>query len=669
MANRQSHPILAPSALRYDIGANLIGDIETPDSRNCSWQDGVIVKRPGYPRLGANLPLSGDVVGLHYFTLFSGTRYLIAATEDDLYKLNSTSERWEHITPSTVLETCDSGWSAGSGDTLVHDTTDKHMGTASMKLTLVAGRSDGDLLAYKDISSADISGHSHIGFWIKSSMALSAGDLEVVVSESNHAAGEKTGTYLETEITAIAADTWTFVRVAGTLTDFDAVISVSLFANASLTEALVLHLDDVRAYSPLTGDDDDFAEFAMIRDLTQTDQWAVISNRKALFKYTGSGQAEALISTYPAGVTSLYANHILAFKGHLHLFDVTENGNRYPTRARWSDTHDPADFLNGNASYQDLTGADWIQAAVLMGADHLCVLKSGSLWIGYATGDSDVFRFEVQVPGLGALAGRTAKWLRNGVVFLGWDDVYRFDGSSWESIGRPIRKELFRVLDVAQADRAYAVVHDERKEYWLVVPRVGNTYPDTAFVWNFELQRWTGRYEFPDYLCAASDYQRQDNVTIGDLVGTIGDQDWTFGDKIGTQEAPVLVVADTSGYVYQYDLRQYNDDADGDNTAIDGWFDTKDFMFTALKTRQLIVRLDVYHEPPSTLSVSYSTDQGAHWTSLGSGTATDGRTPTVFYVNVDCRMIRFRFRNNSNNERFAFREARITWEPAGERIV
>jgi len=40
MANRQSHPILAPSALRYDIGANLIGDIETPDSRNCSWQDG-----------------------------------------------------------------------------------------------------------------------------------------------------------------------------------------------------------------------------------------------------------------------------------------------------------------------------------------------------------------------------------------------------------------------------------------------------------------------------------------------------------------------------------------------------------------------------------------------------------------------------------------------------
>ena len=75
-------------------------------------------------------------------------------------------------------------------------------------------------MGYKDISSVDISAHSHIGFWIRSSTNLSANALEVVVSESNHASGEKTGTYVECLSTALTADAWTFVCLEKTLTDF-----------------------------------------------------------------------------------------------------------------------------------------------------------------------------------------------------------------------------------------------------------------------------------------------------------------------------------------------------------------------------------------------------------------------------------------------------------------
>ncbi|GAG54808.1 unnamed protein product, partial [marine sediment metagenome] len=65
--------------------------------------------------------------------------------------------------------------------------------------------------------------NNSIGFWIKASTALAAGDVKIVVSESNHASGEQTGTFLEVDCPVLVADTWTFVRSAETLTAYGAV--------------------------------------------------------------------------------------------------------------------------------------------------------------------------------------------------------------------------------------------------------------------------------------------------------------------------------------------------------------------------------------------------------------------------------------------------------------
>jgi len=121
-----------------------------------------------------------------------------------------------------------------------------------------------------------------------------------------------------------------------------------------------------------------------IRKSTETDPWWIVTNGVDAIKYwTGSGQLADLISNLPSEVsTSLTCKHVLEFKDHLLLLDVSEDSNRYPQRVRWSDTADPRDFLNGNASYQDLTGADWIVGAVKFRGDYAVVIKERSVWLG-----------------------------------------------------------------------------------------------------------------------------------------------------------------------------------------------------------------------------------------------------------------------------------------------
>jgi hypothetical protein len=216
-----------------------------------------------------NMIITGTGAKLVEYIDARGTIHTLAITITHAYEYQADSDLWLQITPSIDLENCDSGWTAGTSITLAYDTSDKIRGTGSAKMTLDAGRSDGDQLAYKDISSVDITSMTHVGFWIKSSVTLAASALEVVVSESNHASGEKTGTYVESLTTALTADTWKFVCLAKTLTDYNAVISCSIYANATLASGIIIRLDDIRAYDELAGDVDKPVSCSLATDLNE----------------------------------------------------------------------------------------------------------------------------------------------------------------------------------------------------------------------------------------------------------------------------------------------------------------------------------------------------------------------------------------------------------------
>jgi hypothetical protein len=422
-----------------------------------------------------------------------------------------------------------------------------------------------------------------------------------------------------------------------------------------------------------SGEDSDLFSYDYVRKSTETDPWWIMTNGvDKIKKFTGSGAISNLISSYPSGVTSLLAKHVLEFKDHLLLLDVIEEGNRYPQRVRWSDTADPEDFLNGNASYQDLTGADWIVGAIKFKGDYVVIVKERSIWLGYATGDSDIFQFDMKVSGTGSPAGRTVESLGDEIVFLGWDDVYVFNGIDYEPIGTPVQRRLIAQLNPEQISRSFGVVIEEQKEYWLFVPSTdkshisgtgASTYPDIAWCFNYELNKWT-RHTYNDFITMYGYYELESTMTIDDLVGTIDEQSWKFDDRTILAAMPTTLFGDSSGNIYEYSRSANNEDG----TAIDAWFSTKDFNFTNLMQRQRILRMDIYYTGDS-LTCQYSIDKGTNWTTFA--TLSENRNIEDVqrtFLRLDCNMVRFRFRNNTSGEHFEFSRANLYWQPAGGRL-
>ena len=142
----------------------------------------------------------------------------------------------------TRLLACDSAFdeTVDSDITVSADTKIKKQGTASNRFTIVAGASAGDI-ATDSITSRDISKYDYIEFWVRSSVATSAGNLKILLDDTASCASP-----LETlSVPALSADTWTFCRVALAHPEPDtAIIAVGLEYDSDLG-ACIGWLDDI----------------------------------------------------------------------------------------------------------------------------------------------------------------------------------------------------------------------------------------------------------------------------------------------------------------------------------------------------------------------------------------------------------------------------------------
>ena len=139
-----------------------------------------------------------------------------------------------HSCAAAFDETVDSDF------TVSLDTENKKQGAQSCKFVIAAGASAGDI-ATDSITSKDISGYDYIEFWIKSTVATSAGNLKILLDNTASCASP-----LETlSVPALSADTWTFCRVALANPETDtAIISVGLEYDSDLG-ACTVWLDDI----------------------------------------------------------------------------------------------------------------------------------------------------------------------------------------------------------------------------------------------------------------------------------------------------------------------------------------------------------------------------------------------------------------------------------------
>ncbi len=658
-------PYIAPlGGLKLNLPATLIADTDMSGCQNVYMAEGKINKRFGYPQFGNNLPLPGVFIGSDQFYLFGGSDYLLAITTEGIWKY-TVAKDWETIMPSEVEDDCETTWMACTNVTVANEGTIKKVGSYSQKISPGVLFTTG-LMAYHDIALGDKSTYGMVRLWIRSSISLAAGALQFCIDDT---AG--CGSPLETiNLPALTANTWKLVFVSmANPAALTAIASLGLKATTDFG-ACDIYIDDIQFCETFDSDlaydadSSDLCSFDYIRKNTEAEPWWIFTNGiDPLKKWTGTGAISDLIASLPDGVTSLTASELVVFKDHVLLLDVSENGGRCPQRVRWSDTSKPDDFLNGNASYQDLPGADWIKCGKTFKGDYVVIFKERSIWVGYATGDSDIFQFDQRVSGAGCAAAKTVESLGDELIFLGWDDVYVFNGIDYESVGGDIQKELFDTINPKAIEKCFGVIVEEQKEYWLFTPSTSSDYCDTVWVFNYDLNKWT-KHKIVDFMSNFGYYEKSGALAIGDLVGTIGEQAWRFGDRTILEAAPITLLGDTSGYIYQYDKLTNNDDG----VAIDAWFTTKDFCFGDLTQRFRLCKMDVYFGGGGSLDVACSTDRGVTWKQERHLAANAVENIRRAYWRLDADMVRFRFRNNTAGEHFSFREARIYWQSAGGRM-
>lgn len=415
------------------------------------------------------------------------------------------------------------------------------------------------------------------------------------------------------------------------------------------------------------GSDSDFWSFDQIRDLTETQPWWVATNNSnpvIVFKGGSNTKWEELLHTI--GGVPFRAKFLVEYKNHLVFLDTTEGGSRYPQRMRWSNTADPDNIDSGNASFNDLSGDDWISGAVKFRGDLLCIVKESSLWICWATGDSDIFDFVKKVSGVGSASPRTIKVINGDVVFLGRDDVYIFDGISALPLGitaqdpqsTKVRRELVEQLNYAELSRAFALIREQEKEYWIFISTSG-TYPDTAFVYNTEVRSWS-KFTFNNNITGYGLYQMDTSVSYDDLDGSYDAQTWRFDDRSLGAGSPNLLLGDDSGNVYEYSSLV----SEEDGVVVDKYFETKDFNFTKIGSAMRINRADISYTG-SGVDVYYSTDKGANWNLIESLGASSSLSRHKLSFRTTCDWIRFRFRSNAVGGNFQFNRMNIYWQIAG----
>ena len=145
---------------------------------------------------------------------------------------------------SVMVHACERVWDekTDADFTISVDTEDYKAGSSALKIVVVGAASAGDSIS-DSITALDISAYTHLEFWIKSTVATAAGDLQLLLDNTASVASP-----LETlDVPALTANVWTYVRVALANPALDtAVISVGLKYTVDIGAASI-RLDEIQA--------------------------------------------------------------------------------------------------------------------------------------------------------------------------------------------------------------------------------------------------------------------------------------------------------------------------------------------------------------------------------------------------------------------------------------
>ena len=251
----------------------------------------------------------------------------------DVYYRTKVTEKLIHNCSTTFDETTD-------GDITQAVDTEEYKKVSSLKLTMAAGLSAGDFIS-DSISSADLSKYDYLEFWIKSTVATSAGNLKIHLDNGTVTSD---GNDLESlNVPALTADVWKHCRVSLSNPEKDtAIVSIGLEYDNDLG-ACTVYLDDIRAVKNDTAtwtklprhlwriDREGTSQGASTADLVLTDDGRT-SVGTSLLKLTG-GDSPALLSS-DSSTTEVPESYIISYATAIALQAGSIGINQDPDASR-----------------------------------------------------------------------------------------------------------------------------------------------------------------------------------------------------------------------------------------------------------------------------------------------------------------------------------------------
>ncbi len=350
-----------------------------------------------------------------------------------------------------------------------------------------------------------------------------------------------------------------------------------------------------------------------------------------------SGSAFALVRAATTAKTCESFNNYLLFG------NTAESGVTYGSRLRWSDVGDINTYPVNN--YIDIEPDDGDSIiAIKRYQSTLYIFKKRSIYEAVLTGAAGAEAFVVRpvARGIGAWAKNSVQAIEaKGIVFLGSDGVYLFDGNNFDLISDQIQRKI-NGLNRSRYQYAVGAVYQTKHQYHLAVSNGVETSNQTVLVWDFIQESW-------------SVYR---GITANALAST--------EDSSGNI---LLFSGDTAGGVYKQDVGLVDQPA-GANTSITSFYATPEltlgspeidktykylYVFTNVTTTTTIVVDTAYNFTDSyqgTMTIAVG-DTGAVWdsaiwnTDIWPGQAT--RVSRI-ELNKRAKSLRIKFSDNSGTD-------------------
>lgn len=415
-----------------------------------------------------------------------------------------------------------------------------------------------------------------------------------------------------------------------------------------------------------TGDKDNFWSSEIMNN------FYVFSNGIQPVQYWN--MSDSVAATLP-GCENYSAKIIRKYGERVCLYHTVEFGTAYPQRVRHTavggiSTPVPAkdDWRkagSGNVDLEAVMGVDFIQAAEKLG-NYVAIYGERTVVLQDYTGIySQPYSYYTRVSGVGLAAPRAIANLGEEHIFLGWDDIYSYKGGkNADRIGGPIRKELFKIINPEYINRSFMVYIEETDEIRLYFPKIKATVPNCYFSINLENYAWSrGSRSYTGFgyfsLVAAPTWE---NITPQ----VWEQQTRRWDDVTSTTLSPTNLYGNSGGIIYE-DNETTNNLA---GEAIDGYFDTKDFVSGKDYRRTLTNFMELNFEAKGdTLRLYYSVDFGLTWIFHREYLLGNDWTMENADFEIYSPQVRFRFRNSILGETFSLRNIELGYIESSDRGI